>query len=222
MRKPCIFIVSLMAASGIALAQATPQAPPQATPQAPPKASPRVPRPFVEAAAIDGGENARNGEGDGSGLEVVGSFGFAEAWYAGGILGRFEQDLPGGDIESTYINLNAGRVFSVAPRTNVSLEGGLWFGQQDTDGTDTDPRALELKAGFNHSISGKLDLLGSLAWVTGDLDTDTDSDLRTYMWSAGAAYRFGQMFSMNLKMVDGFNGVNGQNQVLRLGARWTF
>ena len=28
--------------------------------------------------------------------------------------------------------------------------------------------------------------------------------------------------ALNLKVVNGANGVNGQDQVLRLGARWTF
>jgi hypothetical protein len=42
------------------------------------------------------------------------------------------------------------------------------------------------------------------------------------VWSAGSAYNFGKMFSINLRVIDGFNGVNGQEQVLRLAARWTF
>src|SRR5262245_10884407 len=171
MRKLCIFVVGLMVTSGIALAQAG----------KPPAEAPT----YVEAAVIDGGENARNGTGDGSGLEVVGIFGFAKVWYAGGALGRFEEDLPGWDIESNYINFKAGRVFSVAPRTTGYLEGGLWFGDVDTDGVDTDPSALELKVGFVHSVSEKVDFLGSLSWVNADLDTDTDDDLRNYVWSAG-------------------------------------
>lgn len=214
MRRLSILVI-LMATGGIALAQTA--TPPAAT------ATHAAEAPtFVEAAAIDGGENARNGTGDGSGIEAAGLFGFAQGWYAGGALGRFEQDLPGGDIESRYLNLKGGRMFSVAARTNAYLEGGLWLGDVDTDGDDTDPKALELKTGFIHSVSQKLDFLGSLSWVTADLDTDTDDDLRNYVWSAGAAYNFTKMFSMNLRIIDGFNGVNGQEQVLRLAARWTF
>jgi Outer membrane protein beta-barrel domain len=214
MRKLCIFVLGLMVTGGIALAQAPTARPPVEAPT------------LVEAAVIDGGENARNGAGDGAGVEVVGIFGFAQVWYAGGILGRYEQDLDGGgDIESLYLNLKIGRVFSVAPRTISYLEGGLWFGDQDTDGPgpDTDPRALELKVGFVHSVSEKVDFLGSLSWVHADLDTDPDDDdLRNYVWSAGVGYNFTEMFSMNLRVIDGFNGVNGQDQVLRLAARWTF
>src|SRR5262249_23503888 len=159
---------------------------------------------------IDGGENARNGTGDGSGVEVVGVFGFAKVWYAGGILGRFQQDQdpPGGDITNIYLNLKAGRVFSVAPRTLAYLQRGRWVGDQDIDGgPDPDPRALELKAGFDHSISDKVDLFGSLSWVTADLDSDTgDDDLRNYVWSAGAGYKFTKLFSMSIRLVDGVNG----------------
>jgi len=229
MRKLCIFVVGLMVTGGMALAQA-PTAPVRTPTAQTPTAQPPVEVPaFVEAAVIDGGENARNGAGDGAGLEVVGIFGFAQVWYAGGILGRYEQDLdPGDDIESLYINLKIGRVFSVAPRTITYLEGGLWLGDQDVDGPgpDTDPRALELKVGFVHSVSEKLHFLGSLSWIHADLDLDTgdddDDNLRNYQWSAGAGYNFTELFSMNLRIIDGFNGVNGQDQVLRLAARWTF
>jgi hypothetical protein len=233
MRKLCLFVVglvvSLVVTGGIALAQA-PTTPAPTVPAQTPTAKPPVrSQTFVEAAVIDGGENARNGAGDGSGVEVVGIFGFADVWYAGGILGRYEQDQdPGDDIESLYLNLKIGRVFSVAPRTATYLEAGLWFGDQDVDGPgpDTDPRALELKLGFVHSISEKVHFLGSLSWIRADLDLDTgddeDDNLRNYQWSAGVGYSFTEMFSMNLRVIDGFNGVNGQDQVLRLGARWTF
>jgi hypothetical protein len=232
MRKLCIFVLGLMVTGGMALAQAptTPARTPAAqTPTQTTKPPVEVPA-FVEAAVIDGGENARNGPGDGAGLEVVGIFGFAQVWYAGGILGRYEQDLddPGDDIENLYLNLKIGRVFSVAPRTASYLEAGLWLGDQDVDdpGPDSDPRALELKVGFVHSLSEKVHFLGSLSWIHADLDLDTgdddDDNLRNYQWSAGVGYNFTELFSMNLRVIDGFNGVNGQDQVLRLAARWTF
>ena len=81
---------------------------------------------------------------------------------------------------------------------------------------------FELKAGVNQALSEKFNIFGTLAWVTGDLDLPSNSNLRNYVWSLGAAYSFGKRISINLKIVNGVNGVNGQDQVLRLGGRWTF
>src|SRR5262245_46103957 len=234
MRKLCIFVLGLFVTGGITLAQAptkpgTGAPPPTEQTQTQTYKAPVEAATFIEAAVIDGGENARNGDGDGHGVEVVGIFGFSQVWYAGGILGRYETDLdpPSGDIEDLYLNLKIGRIFSIAPRTISYLEAGLWFGDHDIEGPpddNTDPRALELKVGFVHAVSAKVDLLGSLSWIHADLDNDDDDDdsLRNYQWSAGAGYKFGEMFSMNLRIIDGFNGVNGQDQVLRLAGRWTF
>jgi len=105
----------------------------------------------------------------------------------------------------------------------ATLEAGLWFGQQDNPGdSDTDPHAFELKAGVTQALSEKFGIFGTLAWVNGDLDTPEDSNLRNYVWSLGAAYAFSERISINLKVVNGVNGVNGQDQVLRLAGRWTF
>jgi len=60
----------------------------------------------------------------------------------------------------------------------------------------------------------------SLVW--GDLDEGGNDDLSNFIWSLGGSYNFTDNISMNVKLVDGFNGVNGQNEVLRIGGRWTF
>jgi hypothetical protein len=111
----------------------------------------------------------------------------------------------------------------VAEETTVNLEAGLWLGNQDnpTD-EDTDPRAFELKAGVQQALSEKFGIFGTLAWVSGDLDLPQDSDLRNYVWSLGASYAISERVSINLKLVNGANGVNGQDQVLRFAGRWTF
>jgi hypothetical protein len=181
------------------------------------------PATFVEVALIDGGENGRNDSGDQFGFEATGNVGLGDNWYVGGILGQFKRDYSSGDVKNTYFNAHGGYLFSVAEKTGVNLEAGLWLGNQDNPGDpDTDPRALELKAGINRSLSEKFGVFGTLAWVTGDLDTPDDSNLRNYVWSLGAAYSFGKLFSINLKFVNGVNGVNGQDQVLRFAGRWTF
>ena len=177
----------------------------------------------VEIALIDGGENGRNGGGDQLGLEVTGGVALGEHWYVGGILGRFDRDSSGGDIENTYFNAHGGYVFDVAEKTGLFVEAGLWLGEEDDPGSQsTDPRAFEAKAGVNQALTNKFSIFGTLAWVTGDLDTGSGSNLRNYVWSLGGAYSFTELFSLNLKVVNGVNGVNGQDQVLRLGARFTF
>jgi hypothetical protein len=182
------------------------------------------PSTFVEIALIDGGENGRNGASDQLGLEATGDVGLGEHWYVGGILGKFNRDSSSGDIENTYFNAHGGYLFDVAEDTGVILEAGLWIGDQDNPGNavDTDPRALELKAGVSQALSEKFNIFGTLAWVNGDLDTVSSSNLRNYVWSLGASYNIGEHFSINLKIVNGVNGVNGQDQVLRLGGRYTF
>ncbi|HXV76458.1 MAG TPA: outer membrane beta-barrel protein, partial [Candidatus Polarisedimenticolaceae bacterium] len=165
------------------------------------------PATFVEIALIDGGENGRNGSGDQFGFEATGDYGFNEHWYVGGALGQFERDSSGGDIENTYFNVHGGYVVPVADPTGVNLEAGLWLGDQDNPGDeDTDPRAFEIKAGVNHSLSDKFGIFGTLAWVHGDLDTPQDSDLRNYVWSLGGAYSISERVSINLKIVNGVNG----------------
>jgi hypothetical protein len=181
------------------------------------------PATFVEIALIDGGENARNGSSDGGGFEATGDFGFGDHWYVGGILGRFTSDLSDADVTNTYFNAHGGYLFPVAESTGVTLEAGLWLGQQDNPGdADTDPTAFELKAGVTQALSEKFGIFGTLAWVTGDLDLDNNSNLRNYVWSLGGVYTISKRISINLKIVNGVNGVNGQDQVLRLAGRWTF
>jgi hypothetical protein len=181
------------------------------------------PATFVEIALIDGGENGRNGANDGFGFEATGDVGLGDHWYVGGIVGQFNRDSSGGDFENTYFNAHGGYLFSVAENTGATVEAGLWLGQQDNPGdSDTDPQAFELKAGVTQALSEKFGIFGTLAWVNGDLDTPDDSNLRNYVWSLGAVYTFNERISINLKIVNGVNGVNGQDQVLRVAGRWTF
>ena len=181
------------------------------------------PATFVEIALIDGGENGRNGSSDGGGFEATGDVGLGDHWYVGGILGKFNRDFSNGDVDNTYFNAHGGYLFPVAENTGVTLEAGLWLGQQDNPGdVDTDPTAFELKAGVTQALAEKFGIFGSLAWITGDLDTDQDSNLRNYVWSLGGVYTISKRISINLKIVNGVNGVNGQDQVLRLAGRWTF
>lgn len=178
---------------------------------------------FVEVGLIDGGENGRNGGGDQSGFEASGDYGFGDHWYVGGNLGQFTREGSGGDTKNTYLNAHGGYLFPVAEGTGVVVEGGLWFGDQDNPNDDnTNPTAFELKAGATRSFSEKFDIFCTLSWVTGDLDTGDNDSLRNYVWSLGGAYRFGDHWSINLKIVNGVNGVNGQDQVLRFAGRYTF
>ena len=142
------------------------------------------PSTFVEIALIDGGENGRNGSSDGGGFEATGDVGLGDHWYVGGILGIFTRDFSDGDIDNTYFNAHGGYLFPVAENTGVNLEAGVWLGQQDVPGDvgDTDPTAFELKAGVSQALSDKFGIFGTLAWVTGDLDTEEDSNLRNYVW----------------------------------------
>jgi len=181
------------------------------------------PATFVEIALIDGGENGRNGSSDEFGFEATGDVGLGDHWYVGGIVGTFSRDSSGGDVDNDYLNGHGGYLFPVADATDVIVEGGLWFGSQDNPGgEDTDPRAFEFKAGVSQALSESFGIFGSLSWVHGDLDTPDDSNLRNYVWSLGAAYAITDTISINLKIVNGVNGVNGQDQVLRFGGRWTF
>jgi len=144
------------------------------------------PATFVEIALIDGGENGRNGSSDQFGFEATGDVGLGDHWYVGGILGKFKRDSSGGDVDNTYFNAHGGYLFPVAENTGVTLEAGLWLGNQDNPGdNDTDPTAFELKAGVSQSISEKFGIFGTLAWVNGDLDIEDDSNLRNYVWSLG-------------------------------------
>jgi hypothetical protein len=200
--KKIIFVLACLVFSGLAVAE---------------------PSTFVEIALIDGGENGRNGSSDQFGFEATGDVGLGDHWYVGGILGQFNRDSSNGDIGNTYFNAHGGYLFPVAENTGVTLEAGLWLGQQDNPGdNDTDPTAFEFKAGVTQALSEKFGLFGTLSWVNGDLDIENDSNLRNYVWSLGGAYTISEHVAINLKVVNGVNGVYGQDQVLRFGARWTF
>lgn len=181
------------------------------------------PSTFVEGGLIIGGENGQNGSNEQGGLEVTGSYAFKGNWYAGGNLGRYTRDTSGGDVKNTYVNFNGGRYFPMTDKVDLFLEGGLWFGEQDNPGGSTnDPSAIEGKVGVNGKITDKFSLFGTISLAAGDLDTGGNDTLRDFIWSAGGAYAFTNTFSMNVKVVEGANGVNGQSDVARIGFRWTF
>ncbi|MGI9308381.1 MAG: hypothetical protein ACR2P6_03895 [Gammaproteobacteria bacterium] len=183
------------------------------------------PTTFLEGGIILGGENGQNGDGDESGYEITGSYALDDGWYAGGALGKYDRDNDTtGDTENTYFNINGGRVLPLTDSTDLNFEGGFWFGDQDNPGgaDSTDPKAIEIKAGLTSRLTDAFSLFGTIAGAAGDLDTDDNDDLRDFIWSLGAAYAFSENFSLNVKIVEGSNGVNGQDDVARIGLRWTF
>lgn len=179
-----------------------------------------APSSYVELGYITGGENGENGSGEENGFEVAGSFAFNKMWYAGGIIGGYERDSI--DAENDYFNINGGATFGMTERTDLITEAGFWFGEQKVSGTKTEPTALEFKVGVNTLVVDKLALFGHISLIAGDLDTPSNSDLNNFVWSIGGAYNFTPAFSVNLKIVEGSNGVNGQSDVFRIGGRWTF
>lgn len=76
--------------------------------------------------------------------------------------------------------------------------------------------------GVNGNITDKFSLFGMISLAAGDLDSGGNDTLRDFIWSAGGAYAFTKVFSMNVKVVEGSNGVNGQSDVARVGFRYTF
>ena len=183
------------------------------------------PATYVEFGYVTGGEN--NDRGDSvsgndkkNGWELAGSYAFDQNWYAGGIIGTYDRR---DTAENDYINFNGGYVSPLNPKTNLIAEGGLWFGEQKTNsGFKTDPKAIEGKVGLDSKISDKFSVFGTVSFVFGDLDTVDNDDLSNFIWSLGGAYSFTDLFSVNVKLVNGVNGVNGQDEVLRIAARWTF
>ncbi len=181
------------------------------------------PSTHVEGGIVIGGENGQNGSNKQNGLEAAGSYAFDERWYVGGVLGRYTRETGSGDIDNTYLNANVGWFFPMTEKTDLFVEGGLWLGDQDNPGAaSTDPRALEGKVGVNGRITDAFSLFGTISLAAGDLDTPTNDNLRDFIWSAGGAYAFTPTFSLNLKVVEGSNGVNGQSDIARIGFRWTF
>ena len=185
---------------------------------------------FVEVGYIIGGENGQdannanvnNNSGERQGLEVAGAFAIDEMWYIGGVLGRYDRD----DIntENTYLAINGGAVIEMTDKTDLFGEAALWLGDQDNPGgtPDTDPRAIEAKVGVTTAVTDKFSLFGTISLVAADLDRPTNDSLRNFVWSAGGAYAFTDLFSLNLKIVEGSNGVNGQTDIARLGFRFSF
>jgi len=175
---------------------------------------------YVDVGYITGGENGENGGPRQDCLEVAGSFAVNNLWYVGGVLGSYDRrELATND----YLNVNTGTVRGLTKQTDLIVEFGLWAGRQDPEtGSNTDPRSVEVKFGLNSRIGEKFSGFGTISLVAGDLDTPGSSNLQNFVWSAGGAYSFTKIFSVSLKVVKGSNGVNGQSDVARLGARWTF
>lgn len=192
-----------------------------------------APSSFLELGLINGGENGQNGSGDEKGAEISGSWAINENWYVGGTVGSYDRDDQdnGADLTNDYVNVNGGYSMAVSDDADVFVELGLWAGEQDNDdiptadnpsGDDTDPTAAELKVGASTAISEKFSIFGTISMAYGDLDTENNDDLDDFIWSAGGAYAFTDNFSLNVKVVEGSNGVNGQDDIVRVGGRWTF
>ena len=175
---------------------------------------------YVEGAYISGGENGENGSGEESGLELAGGYALSELWYVGGVLGSYERD--DSNTDNDYINFHGGAAIGFTEKTDMIVELGLWLGEQKTSGFKTEPTSLEFKIGVNTTITEKLGLFATISLIAGDLDTPSNSDLQNFVWSAGGAYSFTPNLLVNLKLVEGSNGVNGQSDVIRAGVRWTF
>jgi hypothetical protein len=184
------------------------------------------PSTFAEFGYITGGENGENGSGSEDGVEIAGAFKITDIWYVAGSLGHYERDFTGGgDIENDYLNIAGGVAIGLNDKTDFIGEIGVWAGEQDRDGGEggsTDPLAIEFKTGVSHAVTDKFSLGGTISLVAGDTDQPGNSDLTNFVWSAGGAYAFTPNLSLNLKLVEGSNGVNGQSDVVRIGARWTF
>jgi hypothetical protein len=68
-----------------------------------------------------------------------------------------------------------------------------------------------------------LSVFGTLSLIGGDTDDgSSNEDISNLVYSLGGAYSFSDRISLNVKLVNGINGVNGQDEVLRIGGRWTF
>lgn len=180
---------------------------------------------FIEVGYIIGGENGQDGDAGNdsrNGLEVAGAFAFDEVWYIGGVLGRYDRDDI--NVENTYLAINGGAVIEMTDKTDLIGEAAIWLGEQDNPAPagDTDPTAIEAKVGVNTAVTDKFSLFGTISLVAGDLDTPTNDSLRNFVWSAGGAYAFTDLFSLSVKIVEGSNGVNGQTDIARLGFRFSF
>jgi hypothetical protein len=179
------------------------------------------PSSFAEFALITGGEsNDRNSAGKENGFEFAGAWAINDSWYVGGIAGEYDQR---DSRDWTYFNVNGGYVKSLNPKTDLTLEGGFWFGENKVDDDKNKPKVLEAKAGVSTMLSDNFSIFGTLSLVGGDTDNGSDNeDISNFIYSLGGAYSFTETISLNVKLVNGVNGVNGQDEVLRIGGRWTF
>jgi len=180
------------------------------------------PSSFAEFALVTGGENnSRNSGGKENGFEFAGAWAFNDNWYIGGVAGEYDQRDA---REWTYFDINGGYVRSLSPKTDLTLEGGFWFGENTQSGTPKrEPKVLEAKAGVSTMVADNFSVFGTLSLIGGDTDDgSSNEDISNLVYSLGGAYSFTETISMNVKLVNGVNGVNGQDEVLRVGGRWTF
>jgi hypothetical protein len=180
------------------------------------------PTSYAEFALVTGGENnnRNNVSGKENGFEFAGAWAFNDNWYVGGIAGEYDQRNA---REWTYFDINGGYVKSLSPKTDLTLEGGFWFGENTQSGTPKrKPTVLEAKAGVSTMVADNLSIFGTLSLIGGDTDAPTNDDISNLVYSLGGAYSFSDRISLNVKLVNGINGVNGQDEVLRIGGRWTF
>jgi hypothetical protein len=182
------------------------------------------PASYAEFAFVTGGENnSRNSSGKENGFEFAGAWAFNDNWYVGGIAGEYDQRNA---RDWTYFDINGGYVKSLSPKTDLTLEGGFWFGENENNSGPKDknkPKVLEAKAGISTMVADNLSVFGTLSLIGGDTDDgSSNEDISNLVYSLGGAYNFSDRISLNVKLVNGVNGVNGQDEVLRIGGRWTF
>jgi hypothetical protein len=184
---------------------------------------------FVDAGLVIGGEGSGSQDGGGAGnnnggIEVTGAWAINDLWYIGGVGGNYTREGGNGDTDNTYFAFNGGAVIGLTEKTDIFGEAAIWAGNQDNPGStaDSDPKAIEAKAGITTLVGDKLTLGASISLIAGNLDTGDSEALRNFVWSAGGAWNFTPHMAATFKLADGSNGVNGQTDIFRIGFRYTF
>jgi hypothetical protein len=183
---------------------------------------------FVDAGLVIGGEGSGSQDGSAGnssgGIEVAGAWAINDVWYIGGVGGNYTREGGNGDTDNTYLAFNGGAVIGLTEKTDIFGEAAIWSGKQDNpdNAADTDPKAIEAKAGITTLVGDKLTLGATISLIAADLDTGSDDSLRNFVWSAGGAWNFTPHMAATFKLADGSNGVNGQTDIFRIGFRYTF
>jgi len=183
---------------------------------------------YVDGGLVIGGKGSGSQDGSAGnssgGIEVTGAWAITDLWYIGGVGGTYTREGGGGDTDNTYLAFNGGAVIGLTEKTDVFGEAAIWAGNQDNPGgaADSDPKAIEAKAGINTKVGEKLTLGATISLIAADLDSGGSDSLRNFVWSAGGAWNFTPHMAATFKLADGSNGVNGQTDIFRIGFRYTF